>query len=155
MNCFSNIFSKITNYKLLGDVCGEPNKKWIMSLAIWSDDGNTNRLGLQTRDEVNKYKIIHSYGECDGVRFTVEVVAIVIASRERSTTMRKRRTSVNKVAIASSSLTQAHMMSAARAKTAALARATSSKFSLPHESWFKFAHGSKSGCWCEIILIKN
>ena len=77
--------------------------------------------------------MIHTYGECSGVRVTVEVVAIVSASREQATSMRKRRTGVNGVAIASSSLARAQIMSAAWARTSACAGATTSQFPLPYE----------------------
>ena len=85
--------------------------------------------------------MFHTYGECGGVRVTVKVVAIVSASRERAITMRKGRTGVDGATIASLSLAQARMMSAARARTSAWARATANKFSLPYEGWFAGAHG--------------
>ena len=77
----------------------------------------------------------------------VEVVAIVSASRERATTMRKEQTGVDRAAIAFMSLARVRMMSVARARTSAWARATASQFPI------FYAGSIRVGLWVKIWLL--
>ena len=121
-------------------------KSVVLKRTVWIFKHKTKSLN-QT--------FIDIHGKGGGVKVTVEVVAIFVASRKRATSIRNGRIGVAGAEIASSRNARARMMRTARAKTSARARATASAFPPPNKLLFELVHGSKSGCCCDIIILNN